>query len=318
MLIRKPANIMAFIIITAIVVFITYYPAFGLKGYQSNTLIVSLSLIFLVFAFLSYKNKNTEQYPLSSISFSFLLFLGWAVLGHFYTLDQDNSMTAILIHLGGVLVLLGLILYVKQKTYLEKFLWLILFCAGLMSAIAIIQQFDIYLEIIPRATKQMSTGLYGHRNMLATYLLLHFPLAIYFYVSSQTRTKKIIFGILSILIALAIIFSRSRGGQLVLGIELFSVLIYFIRKKEYTKIRDLIIGVVLITVVYFGLFSLVKVIKVKPWVEHSNLTQVDAEINRKAWVENPPSIANIFDGDKSAWGNIANRLAFWKTGWGIF
>ena len=111
MLIRKPANIMAFIFITAIVVFITYYPAFGLKGYQSNTLIVSLSLVFLVFAFLSYKKKNTELYPLSSISFSFLLFLGWAVLGHFYTLDQDNSMTAILIHLGGVLVLLvGLIL----------------------------------------------------------------------------------------------------------------------------------------------------------------------------------------------------------------
>ena len=317
MLIRKPANIMAFIIITAIVVFITYYPAFGLKGYQSNTIIVSLSLIFLVFAFLSYK-KNTEQYPLSSISFSFLLFLGWAVLGHFYTLDQDNSMTAILIHLGGVLVLLGLILYVKQKEHLEKFLWLILFCAGLMSAIAIIQQFDIYLEIIPRATKQMSTGLYGHRNMLATYLLLHFPLAIYFHVSSQTRTKKIIFGILSILIALAIIFSRSRGGQLVLGIELFSVLIYFIREKDYAKIRDLIIGVVLITVVYFGLFSLVKAIKGKPWVEHSNLTQVDAEINRKAWVENPPSIANIFDGDKSPWVNLANRLVFWTTGWGIF
>ena len=316
MLIRKPANIMAFIIITAIVVFITYYPAFGLKGYQSNTLIVSLSLIFLVFAFLSYKKKNTEPYPLSSISFSFLLFLGWAVLGHFYTLDQDNSMTAILIHLGGVLVLLGLILYVKQKEHLEKFLWLILFCAGLMSAIAIIQQFDIYLEIIPRATKQMSTGLYGHRNMLATYLLLHFPLAIYFYVSSQTRTKKIIFGILSILIVLAIIFSRSRGGQLVLGIELFSVLIYFIREKDYAKIRDLIIGVVLITVVYFGLFSLVKVIKVKPLVEHSNLTQVDAEINRKAWVENPPSIANIFDGDKSPWGKPCPSIGFLDNGMG--
>ena len=153
MLISKPANIMAFIVITAIVVFITYYPAFGLKGYQSNTLIVSLSLVFLVFAFLSYKKKNTEQYPLSSISFSFLLFLGWAVLGHFYTLDQDNSMTAILIHLGGVLVLLGLILYVKQKKHLEKCLWLILFCPGLMSAISIIQQFDIYLEIIPSASK---------------------------------------------------------------------------------------------------------------------------------------------------------------------
>ena len=285
---------MAFIILSAIWFFATYYPAFGLKGYQSNTLIVSLSLVFLVFTFILYRKQNTEPYPLSPIAFSILLFLGWVVLGRFYTVDQDMSMSTVLIHLGGIALLLGLSLGIREKEHLEKFLWLILFCAGLMSAIAIIQQFGIYQEIIPRATKQMSTGLYGHRNMLATYLLLHFPLAIYFYVSSQTRTKKIIFGILSILIVLAIIFSRSRGGQLVLGIELFSVLIYFIREKEYTKIRDLIIGVVLITVVYFGLFSLVKVIKVKPLVEHSNLTQVDAEINRKAWVENPPSIANIF------------------------
>ena len=318
MIISKPAKTMAFIILSAIWFFATYYPAFGLKGYQSNTLIVSLSLVFLVFTFILYRKQNTEPYPLSPIAFSILLFLGWVVLGRFYTVDQDMSMSTVLIHLGGIALLVGLGLGIREKEHLEKFLWLILFCAGLMSAIAIIQQFDIYLEIIPRATKQMSTGLYGHRNMLATYLLLHFPLAIYFYVSSQTRTKKIIFGILSILIVLAIIFSRSRGGQLVLGIELFSVLIYFIREKDYAKIRDLIIGVVLITVVYFGLFSLVKVIKVKPLVEHSNLTQVDAEINRKAWVENPPSIANIFDGDKSAWGNIANRLVFWTTGWGIF
>ena len=70
MIISKPAKTMAFIILSAIWFCATYYPAFGLKGYQSNTLIVSLSLIFLVFAFLSYKKKNTELYPLSSISFS--------------------------------------------------------------------------------------------------------------------------------------------------------------------------------------------------------------------------------------------------------
>ena len=318
MIISKPAKTMAFIILSAIWFFATYYPAFGLKGYQSNTLIVSLSLVFLVFTFILYRKQNTEPYPLSSISFSILLFLGWVVLGRFYTVDQDMSMSTVLIHLGGIALLVGLSLGIREKEHLEKFLWLILFCAGLMSVIAILQQFEVYPEIIPRATKQMSTGLYGHRNMLATYLLLHFPLAIYFYVSSQTRTKKIIFGILSILIVLALIFSRSRGGQLVLGIELFSVLIYFIREKDYAKIRDLIVGVVLITVLYFGLFSLVKTSMLKPLVEHSNLTQVDAEINRKDWVENPPSIANIFSGNKSAWVNLAQRLVFWTTGWEIY
>jgi len=318
MIIRKAANIMAFIILSAIIISTTYYPIFGVKGYQSNTLIVSLSLVFLIFAFISSRKQSTELYPLSPIALSFILFLSWSVLGHFYTVDQDNGMSTSLIHLGGIALLLGLSLGIRKEKHLEHFLGLVIFCAGLMSAIAIFQQFYIYQEIIPEATKQMSTGLYGHRNMLATYLLLHFPLAIYFYVSSQTRTKKIIMGIISVLIVLALIFSRSRGGQLVLGIELLSILIYFVRKKDYAKIRDLIIAVVLITVVYFGLFSLVKLIKGKPLVEHINLTQIVAEKNRKAWVENPPSIANIFTGDKSPWHSLAYRLIFWKTGWEIY
>jgi hypothetical protein len=96
------------------------------------------------------------------------------------------------------------------------------------------------------------------------------------------------------------------------------VLIYFIREKDYTKIRGLIIGVVLITVLYIGLFSLVKATKGKPWVENTYLSKVEAEINRKAWVENPPSIANVLTGDKSPWHNLANRFVFWKTGWQIF
>ena len=31
-----------------------------------------------------------------------------------------------------------------------------------------------------------------------------------------------------------------------------------------------------------------------------------------------PSIADIFTGELNAWTNLANRLVFWKTGWGIF
>ena len=134
---------MAFIILSAIIFFATYYPAFALKGYQSNTLIVSLLLVFLFFSFLSYRNQKTEPYPLSSISFSFLLFLGWVVLGRFYTVDQDMSMSTSLIHLGGIALLLGLSLGIRKEEHLESFLWLVLFCAGLMSAIAILQQFDI-------------------------------------------------------------------------------------------------------------------------------------------------------------------------------
>jgi len=297
---RQSAHSMAFILLTALVIFASYYPVFGLKGYESTTLIVSLSLAFLLSSLISFRTQNTERYPLSPISFSLILFLGWAVLGHFYTVDQDNSMTAILQHFGGVILLLGLSLNIKEEEHLQRFLWLALICAGLMSVIAIAQQFEVFSSFVPKFTGTMATGFYGHRNVLATYLLLHFPLAIYFYVSSQTRNKKIIFGILSILIVLALIFSRSRGGQLVLGIQLLGMLIYFVRKKDHAKMKDLIVGGVLTTVLYFGLLFLVKA----------------SEIDH--FYETPPSVANVFTGELNAWHGLTQRLGFWKTGWGIF
>ena len=297
---RKPAHSVAFILLIVLAIFTSYYPVSGLKGYESTTLIVSLSLAFLLSSLISFRTQNTERYPLSPISFSLILFLGWAVLGHFYTVDQDNSMTAILQHFGGAILLLGLSLNIKEEEHLQRFLWVALICGGLMSVIAVVQQFEVFSAIIPKATRNMSTGFYGHRNVLATYLLLHFPLAIYFYFSSQTINKKIITGIMPILIVLALIFSRSRGGQLVLGIQLLCILVYFVQMKDHSKVRDFFIGLGLITALYFGLIYLIKV------------SAVDQSFGT------PPSIANVFTGELHAWHNLANRLVFWETGWGIF
>ncbi|MCL0046205.1 O-antigen ligase family protein [Nitrospinaceae bacterium] len=209
-------------------------------------------------------------------------------------------MTAILRHLGGVILLLGLILNIKEEEDLQRFLWILLICAGFISLIAIAQQFEVFRAIIPKATRNMSTGFYGHRNILATYLLLHFPLAIYFYFSSQTRNKKIIIGILPILIVLALIFSRSRGGQLVLIVQLFCILIYLVQKKDHDQIKFFLVGGVLTTVLYFGLLFLLKVSAVEQFYS------------------TPPSIANAFTGKLGAWDNFVNRLVYWRTGWEIF
>ena len=300
MITRQAAHSMAFILLTVLVIFASYYKVFGLKGYESTTLIVSLALAFLLSSLISFRTQNTERYPLSLISFSLILFLGWAVLGHFYTVDQDNSMTAILRHFGGAILLLGLSLKIKEEEHLQRFLWLALFCAGLMSVIAVVQQFEVFSAIIPKTFRNMSTGFYGHRNVLATYLLLHFPLTIYFYFSSQTINKKIITGIMPILIVLALIFSRSRGGQLVLGIQLLCILVYFVQMKDHSKVRDFFIGLGMITALYFGLIYLIK------------LSEADQ------FYSTPPAITNVFTGEFNAWQNLANRLVFWETGWGIF
>jgi len=299
---RQPANSIALILLAAIVIFASYHPVFGMKGYESTTLIIFLSLVFLFSSFISFRTQNKERYSFSPISFSLILFLGWTVLGHFYTVDQDNSMTAILKHLGGAIFLLGLSLNIKEEKRLQQFLLLALFCAGFISVIAVIQQFEVSSAIIPKASRNMSMGFYGHKNILATYLLLHFPLAIYFYFFSQTLNKKIITGLFSILIVLALIFSRSRGGQIVLGIQLVCILIYLVQIKDHAKIKDFLIGGGLTIVLYVGLIYL---------IEASEVDQ---------FFDKPPSVEDVFTGGlrNSTLVNLSSRLVAWEQGWEIF
>ena len=207
----------------------------GLKGYESITLIIFLSLLFLLSSFFSARAQRIERYPVSYIVTLLVVFLVWSAFGYFYTVDQDNSFSSILLNIGGVVLLIGLVLNIKEDECLIKFLWVSLFCAGFMSLIAILQQFAISEDLFPKITMQMSTGLYGHKNALATYLLLHFPLSIYFYFYSESNNKNYLAGLLSILIFLGLIFSKSRGGQLVLITQIISILAYFYIKKDYTK-----------------------------------------------------------------------------------
>jgi O-antigen ligase len=231
-----------------------------------------------------------------------VVFLIWSAFGYFYTVDQDTSLSSILLNISGIILLVGLVLNIKKEEYLIQFLWVALFCAGLMGLIAVLQQFLISSFLTPQLNAlQMSTGLYGHKNALATYLLLHFPLSIYFYFYSESNKKKYLAGVLSILILLALIFSKSRGGQLVLIIQIISILIYFSLKKDYSKILGLFVGLGLTTGLFLSIYSFTK-IPLEPW--------------QVGWEEH--IYGSLITGESNAWGNLENRLTYWEIGWEIF
>jgi hypothetical protein len=196
-----------------------------------------------------------------------------------------------------------LVLNIKEEEYLIKFLWVAIFCAGLMGLIAITQQFENsgcigIVDLQTQCKMKMSTGLYGHKNALATYLLLHFPLSIYFFFYSESNNKKYLAGALSILILLGLIFSKSRGGQLVLIIQITSILAYFYLKKDYTKILGLFVGLGLTT----GLLLSINFF--------SKIPASDRILNH--------IYGGLITGESSAWIGLENRLTYWKIGWEIF
>ena len=306
LIIRQPTNLMALLLLVIIVIFTSFYPAMGLKGYESNTIIISLSLLFLLSNFFSSSAQRIERYPVSYIATSLIVFLIWSAFGYFYTVDQDNSFSSILLNISGIALLIGLILNIKEEEYLIKFLWIALFCAGIMGLIAILQQFhDMRIpECSTRSASyslcnmQISTGLYGNKNALATYLLLHFPLSMYFFFYSESNNKKFLAGVISVLILLGLIFSKSRGGQLVLIIQIISIVAYFYIKKDYSKILGLFVGLGLTTGLYLSVYFFSKSPATDSLLGHV--------------------YGGIITGDSNAWENLANRLFFWQIGWEIF
>jgi O-antigen ligase len=302
MSIRQPTNLMAFLLLVIIIIFTSYHQAIGLKYYESITIIISLSLLFLLSSFFSARVQRIERYPVSYISTLLLVFLAWSAFGYFYTVDQDNSLSSILLNIGGIVLLIGLVLNIKEEEYLIKILWVALFCAGLMGLIAILQQFQIESFLIPKLNDlQMSTGLFGNKNILATYLLLHFPLSIYFHYYSETNNKKYLAAVLFILIFMALIFSKSRGGQVVLIIQIISVLTYFYIKKDYSKTLGLFVGLGLTTGILLIIYPFTK-IPLPAW--------------EVGWEDH--IYGGLITGESNAWTGLENRLTYWKIGWEIF
>ena len=302
MILRQHTNWMALLLLVIIVIFTSFYPAMELKGYESNTIIISLSMLFLISSFFSSNAQRIEGYPVSYINTLLVVFLIWSAFGYFYTVDQDTSLSSILLNISGIILLVGLVLNIKKEEYLIQFLWVALFCAGLMGLIAILQQFKISSFLIPHNISavgfQMSTGLYGHKNILATYLLLHFPLSIYFYFYSESNHKKSLAGVMSILILLGLIFTKSRGGQLVLIILIISIFAYYYIKKDYSKIIKLFIGLGLTMGLFLSIYS---------------FTKIPDTDKRLGYL-----YGGIITGESNAWGNLENRSTFWVIGWEIF
>ena len=115
LIIRQPTNLMALLLLVIIVIFTSFYPAMGLKGYESNTIIISLSLLFLLSNFFSSSAQRIEQYPVSYIATSLVVFLIWSAFGYFYTVDQDNSLSSILVNISGIVLLIGLVVNILAR-----------------------------------------------------------------------------------------------------------------------------------------------------------------------------------------------------------
>ena len=268
-------------------------------AYKLIVLTAGSALLFYIVSLARWKHVDQKLIRLTPLSTLFLLFLFWSALGYLYYAAPEKSLLLTVQSLSAILVYLGLTLHIQKESQTETILQTLLSFGGVIAFIGIIQQFPLSFLDNPIFNDKNSTSMFIHRNVFAGYLVFLIPLSCLIYLSNFSKLWKGIAGISFVLCLTALMFSGSRGGQLVAILELLVIMGYLIFNTERKEAMNLVKGVA----VSLTLYLMVDLI-VKGWGVQPNRTPSFALMNAYAGA--------------GAWGPSLNRILFWQGAWEIF
>jgi O-antigen ligase len=279
----------------------SWSPLIPFPVYKIIILTAGSALLFYIVSLVKWKQVDQKLVRLTPLSTLFLLFLFWSALGYLYSADPEKSLLLTVQSLCAIVVYLGLTFYIQKESQIETILLTLLSFGGVIAFIGIIQQFPLSFLDNPIFNDNNSTSLFVHRNVFAGYLVFLIPLSCLIYLSNFSKLWKGIAGISFVLYLTALIFSGSRGGQLVGILELLAIMGYLVFNTARKEVMSLVKGVAVSVALYLMIDLIAQGIL---GVQLSRTTLVGAIEQYYA-----PSF-HARPGQ--------NRILFWQGAWGIF
>jgi O-antigen ligase len=235
-----------------------------------------------------------EDFRLGALSKLLIIFLLYSALSFYFSLNADASLYPALRFLTALFLTLALIFYLKDIETLVKALVVIFVLAGIHAGIGILQQIIPSLLYQPNRLSFASTSLFGNPNFFSGYLAIHIPIGMYLIFQSRDTTFKILFGGLLLMILVALGFSGSPGGQLVAGVQVLGMIVYYLAKQESRQIKFISYGLLLTLGIYIGLVQILN--------QYPGSEEMTASLIRRPWV----------------WEHMENRFMYWTGAWTLF
>ena len=259
-----------------------------------NALMAFLSLVFLCMAFVLRKEK--EGYGVSALSISLILFLLYSSGSFYFSLNADLSIYPALKLLSALFLAIALIYFLKDIEILKKALFMVFAFAGLMAASGVVEQFFPFLLPSQGPIVGVLRSFFQNPNFFAGYLIIHVPIGVYLYFRASSLFEKVLTGLGWILILVSLGLSKSQGGQLAAGLQIFVIIRYFLARKEPDRAKLVILGTLISILIYLVLSKLILAPDILP------LEKVDEIEIRDPWV----------------FETIVLRLLYWSGAWRIF
>ena len=264
--------------------------------FDTNALMVFLAICFLSLCCIKNFSSEIEVGPPGRPELFLYLYLVWAAGTFYFSVNPDLTSYGTMKCLAALAFGLGLILYLKNLEMLND-IWLLSFIfAGIHGVAGIVEQFFPLISAIQLPING-SRSLFTHPNFYSCYLQIHIPIGIYLYFNTIDVFRKSLIGIGWICILIALGFSGSMAGQLIAGLQIIAVILFFWKTQKPNRVKHVVFGVLAAFIIYFSLNSFL--LGVDPLYEIKNIG--DQKV-----------ASNLYG------VHVENRLVYWMGAWDIF
>jgi O-antigen ligase len=264
--------------------------------FDTNALMVFLALSFLSLCFIKNLSSGIELESPGKPEFFMFLYLVWGAGTFYFSVNSDLTSYGAMKCLAALAFGLALIFYLKNLEMLSD-IWLLSFIfAGIHGAAGIIEQFFPLISDLPLRING-SRSFFTHPNFYSCYLQIHIPIGIYLYFNTVDVFRKNLIGIGWICILIALGFSGSMAGQLIAGLQIIAVIIFFWKTQKPGGVKLIVFGIFTVLIIYFSVNSFI--LGVDPLYEIKN-------------VGNQKVASNLYN------VHVDNRLIYWLGTWKIF
>jgi O-antigen ligase len=235
---------------------------------------------------------NKKIRLIEALAFLYLILL---IISTVLSIDVNRSIIGAPWRYEGIISLINyiVIFFVIANFYRFKRIHLIFIgiSAAIISIHSILYYFNIHiipLSIASIRGKAGAMSLVGNQNFLGSYITLILPLFIYIFIKLGSKSAFILDGLLFA----ALICSLTRSGYVAFAFYFTFFIIYFLRKKKYTK------RLIVLSISFIFIFGLL------------NITQSNNLLYRILSIKND-TVSFVKNGADNAG---SNRSFIWKNG----
>lgn len=239
---------------------VIYYSHYG------KSMIFSLILnIIFIFFIVFIKKFKTKNYKMSIYDFLLILLSIFAIISTIFAISKYAALYGFYLRYEGLFSILYYYTLVYISSFVnhshKKLLAHFIIFSGVFGAVYAYFQINLFkhIKIFYKEGVALATGLNNNPNFFASNILISLCLTLGFFIDSDDKLYKVLYGMLIIILMFGLVISNCRSCIVGLFFVVIYILVYCIKNKKYIDV-GIIISLLALTFLYMhfnGLTTLV-------------------------------------------------------------